>query len=114
MKRTQAMIIFLSCALLLPSGSVMAANQATERERIQTQEQEKQQEQIYGNQLMTEQEREEYRARMRAAKTYEEQEQIRLEHHNRMTERAKEQGLSLPETPPPRGGGMGGGKGKQR
>ena len=62
--------------------------------------------------MMTEQERIEYRARMRTAKTAEEREQIRLEHHERMKERAKERGLSMPETPPRRGGvgrGMGGG-----
>ena len=72
-----------------------------------------QQKQIYGSQLMTQQERDEYRAKMRAAKTPEEQEQIRREHHEIMKERAKAQGITLPDEPPPRGGGMGpGGGGK--
>jgi len=72
------------------------------------------QEQIYGSQLMTEQERIEHRSRMRAAKTVEEREQIRKEHHERMKERAKQRGVTLPDEPPARGGGMmkpGGGKG---
>jgi hypothetical protein len=111
MKRKPAVVMALTLAFLLPSGFVMAANQATERERTQLQEQAQEQEHIYGSQMMTEQEREEFHARMRAAKTNEEREQIRMEHHKRMTERAKERGLSMPETPPPRGGGMGGGMG---
>lgn len=76
-----------------------------ERERVQVQEQ------IYGGQMMTSQEREEYRERMRAAKTAEEQEQIRSEHHERMKQRAKERGVMLPDEPPARGGGMGSGGG---
>jgi len=66
---------------------------------------------IYGNQLMTQQERNEYRTKMRAAKTDEEREQIRKEHHERMKERAKAQGVTLPDEPPTRGGGMGPGNG---
>ena len=68
---------------------------------------EQQREQVYGNQLMTQQERDEYRARMRAANSVQEQEQIRKEHHERMKERAKTQGGTLPKEPPARGGGMG-------
>jgi hypothetical protein len=70
-----------------------------------------QQEQVYGSQLMTPQERDEYRTRMRSAKTPEEQERIREEHHERMKERAKERGMTLPDEPPPRGRGMGPGGG---
>ncbi len=69
---------------------------------------------IYGSQLMTAQERAEFRARMRAAKTLEEREQIRLEHHKAMQERAKAQGKTLPDTPPAMGGGMGPGGGRNR
>lgn len=60
---------------------------------------------------MTPQERNEYRERRRAAKTTQEREQIRAEHHERMKERAKEQGLTLPDEPPARGGGIGPGGG---
>ena len=71
------------------------------------------QEQIYGSQLMTPQERTEYQAKMRAAKTNEEREQIRAQHHEEMQERAKQRGMTLPDEPPARGmgGGMGGGMG---
>lgn len=66
---------------------------------------------IYGSQLMTRQERIEYRAKLRSANTYEEREQIRLEHHRAMQARAKAQGMTLPDTPPAMGGGMGSGSG---
>jgi hypothetical protein len=120
MKTNSVIVIALACSLFLPSGFVAAADQTTERERVQSQ----QQEHIYGSQMMTEQERNEYRARMHAAKTNEEREQIRMEHHERMTKRAKAQDLSLPDTPPSKGsgmmpgggmgGGMGGGKSKRK
>jgi hypothetical protein len=68
---------------------------------------------IYGSELMTAQERTEYQARMRAAKTEQEREAIRLEHHNQMQERAKAQGKTLPDMPPAgMGPGMGPGGGK--
>jgi hypothetical protein len=63
---------------------------------------------IYGSQLMTQQERNEYSARMRAAKTPQERETLRAEHHNAMQARAKERGVTLPEQPP---AGAGPGKG---
>lgn len=73
---------------------------------------------IYGSKLMTSQERNEYRNRMRAAKTAQEREQIRAEHHEQMKVRAKERGVSLPDVPPSgrgpgagAGGGAGGGGG---
>jgi UDP-glucose 6-dehydrogenase len=69
------------------------------------------QEQVYGYELMTEQERAEHRARIRSLKTEQEREQFRLEHHKKMQERAKERGVTLPEEPLPRGKGVGGGQG---
>jgi hypothetical protein len=67
--------------------------------------------QIYGSQLMTQQERYMYRAQMSAAKSGEEREQIRKEHHEIMKVRAKELGVILPDDPPAKRGmgqGMGG------
>ena len=61
---------------------------------------------------MSEQERVEYRSKIRAAKTAEEREQIRQEHHEQMKERAKARGVTLPDKPPAGGGGMGPGGGK--
>lgn len=66
---------------------------------------------IYGSQLMSNQERVEHRNKMRSAKTAEEREQVRLQHHEQMQLRAKEQGVTLPDTPPAQGGGQGRGMG---
>jgi hypothetical protein len=93
-------VILTSC-LILVGTSVMTANAA---------------EQVYGWQIMTQQERNEYRSHMRSLKTVEERERYRMEHHKMMQERAKERGVSLPEMPGPRkgmgpGSGMGPGNG---
>lgn len=69
------------------------------------------QEQIYGSQMMTPEERAEFTARMRAAETDEEREQIRKEHHEHMKERAERLGVKLPDKPPAGGRGMGPGGG---
>ncbi len=62
---------------------------------------------VYGSQLMTNQERIEHRNKLRAAKTDEEREQVRLQHHEQMQLRAKEQGVTLPDAPPAQGAGQG-------
>ena len=67
---------------------------------------------IYGSQLMTEQERAEYRARMRTATSEEKRAQIRLQHHAQMQERAEERGIELPDAPPATGMGRGMGQGQ--
>lgn len=61
---------------------------------------------VFGSQIMTPEERTEHRQRMRAARTLEEREQIRAEHHRQMVDRAKERGVTLPAEPPPGGGRM--------
>ena len=68
--------------------------------------------QVYGYQLMTEQERIEHQNKMRSLRTAEERERYRQEHHKKMQERAKQQGLSLPDQPRMQGGGMGAGGGQ--
>ncbi len=70
------------------------------------------QEQIYGYQLMTPLEQEQYRARMRSAATSEERLRIRNEHHERMQVRAREKGVMLPDEPPESGMGQGRGMGQ--
>jgi len=67
---------------------------------------------IYGSQMMTAQERQAYHERMRAAKTVQERERLRQEHHEQMVVRARERGITLPDQPPMRGGGMGPGPGR--
>jgi len=66
---------------------------------------------IYGSQIMTQQERLEYRQRMRNATSTEEQAQIRAEHHQRMQARAQQMGKALPDKPLARGMGRGQGSG---
>lgn len=100
----------LATALFLFYGFSVAADNPPAQEKTQTQKQE----QVYGSQLMTPQERKEFHAKMRAAKTAEQREQIRKEHHERMKERAKERGVTLPDEPPVREGGMGPGGGMMR
>lgn len=87
----------LLAAVLFSAGAAQAAD-AT-------------QEPIFGSQLMTEQEHTVYRARMWAAENEAARAAIRAEHHEQMRARAQERGLTLPETPPPRGAGMGPGPG---
>lgn len=55
---------------------------------------------IYGQQLMTQEEIQAHRNKMRSAKTLEERERIRYEHHEQMKIRAKEKGVVLPDEPP--------------
>ncbi len=111
MKRPLAVSI-LATVLSVFSAVTVAADPAPPKENAQAQKQEK----IYGSQLMTPQERNEHRAKMRAAKTADEREQVRKENHDAMKERAAARGATLPEEPPARsgGGGMGPGGGRGR
>ena len=91
------------CAMLGANVSV-AADQAQAQQK--TQDKAQKPELIYGSQLMTREERTEYRAKMRSLKTKEEREALRMEHHQQMQERAKAKGKTLPDMPPAQGGGM--------
>ena len=105
----------------LAASAAMAQDQTRDRDQTrdktadQTRDQDRTRDQIrdrdiFGSKLMTAQERNEYRNRMRAAKTVQEREQIRAEHHERMKVRAKERGVTLPDAPPAgRGPGTGAG-----
>ena len=107
-KKTLTMSV-LTGALVFTSGFALADDQDRTRlqDKDQTKSKDRDQDRIYGSQLMTKQERNEFRNRMRSAKTAQEREQIRAEHHERMMVRAKERGVTLPDDPPARGGGMG-------
>lgn len=109
MKKFWLLPLFLSTAF-----AVQAADQpapAPQKKQVT--------QQIYGYQLMTPEERTEYRTKMRSAKTPEERQQACEEHHAKMLERAKEKGVTLPAAPrcgagrpgPRRGGGRGPGAG---
>ena len=117
--KSNGLATIVTAAVLVMAGNALAADQdqtrTKDKDQTRTQDRDKvakQDRQIYGYQLMTAKERNEYRERMRKAKTAEEREQLRKEHHERMKERAKERGMKLPDEPPARGmvpgpGGMG-------
>ena len=93
----QSLLMSTLVALLLATGSVFAADTTKAV--------------TYGSQMMTEKERIEHRTDMRNAKTQKERAQIRNEHHEKMKERAKKQGLSIPDKPPAIGDCKGTGQG---
>lgn len=104
----------LASTLIFSAHLALAADQTKDQTKTQDQTQAK--DQIYGSQLMTEQERIEHRNKMHSFKTDKEREAFQLEHHKLMQERAKAKGLTLPEPPMKPGamhpgGGMGGGMG---
>ena len=113
-----AMIALVATCVTVP---ILATDQARAQDQTQARDQIRDQD-IYGSQLMTVQERNEYRNKMRSAKTAQERERIRAEHHEQMQVRAKDRGVTLPDQPPagrgpgmgPGGGGMGPGGGGGR
>jgi len=107
-KRIVILSVVAGVVSLLPALPVSAEQ---ERSQMQTQIEQQEQEQIYGSQLMTQEEMTEHRTKMRSLKTNEERQAYRLEHHKMMQERAREQGITLPDEPPAMGGGMGMGSG---
>jgi hypothetical protein len=112
--RTPSTLSSLLALLLAASSTAWAQDTASPaKEQVQQQKTKtvRQRDQIYGSQLMTRQERIAHRAKLRAAKTEQEREQIREEHHKQMQERAKERGVTLPDMPSPRAKGAGPGSG---
>jgi len=70
-------------------------------------------EMVYGRELMTEQERQEERRKMRSMNK-EDRDQYRAEKHEQMKERANEQGKVIPDEPGERGKGMKQGQGMRQ
>lgn len=124
MKHTLTMIPCAAAIFLATATAGYAADQTQVetrtrdqmRQQSETQVQTRDRERIYGSQMMTPEERTEYRAKMRSMKTQQERDAFRREHHQRMLERAKERGMDMPAMPPDHGGGMGpgGGGGRKR
>lgn len=111
--------ILLTVLVAAGSVSVAAEEGKVEREEVRTEERQELRssgEDVYGWQLMNEEERRAHRQQMRLLQTEEERERFRLEHHRLMQERAKMRGVTLPEEPLPirRGAGSGGGGGGRR
>jgi hypothetical protein len=106
MIRPAVRLASLVLALALPLSAYAAEPPTQQKQKSQAQQQ------IYGSQLMTPEERTEYRNKMRSLKTTAERDKLRAEHHAAMQARAKERGVTLPETPPAKGGrGAGRGQG---
>jgi hypothetical protein len=82
--------------LLLPNA--WAIDQMWATDQSDTRQEAREQETIYGSQLMTDQERTEYREKIRTAASEDEREVIRRQHHQLMQERARTQGITLPES----------------
>ena len=57
------------------------------------------QDKLYGSQLMTADERNVYRDKMKQAKTPAERDRLRQEHQRDMQQRAKDRGVTLPQQP---------------
>jgi hypothetical protein len=117
MKKTKvnssALTLVLATAVSLSGAIATFPAKAQDQARDQTQDrtQLRTQDQIYGSQLMTPAERDEYRARLRTMATDQEREAFRLQHHQQMQERARAKGLVLPDEPPIRRMGPGSGPG---
>lgn len=92
-------------------SAVVTVTAAMAQDQTRDRTQDRTQDQIYGSQLMTPAERNEYRQRMRNMKTQQEREAFRLEHHKLMQERARQRGLTLPDQVPAQRGGTGPGPG---
>ncbi len=92
----------LLAAAMVPAAAQQSPPPAAKREM-----------RVYGEEVMTPQERQAYVDRMRAAKTREDRIKLRDEHRAEMQQRAKEKGVTLQE-PQRRGGEKGGAKGDRK
>jgi hypothetical protein len=90
----------LAILAIVATTSSLWFDAANAQDQLQTQVQ------IYGSQLMTVAERTEYQSKMRALKTDKERDAFRLDHHEKMTVRAVEKGITLPNSPPAVGAGQ--------
>lgn len=114
------------CSLVAYSWGPVQAQAAQEQKAVGEQTQTRWEEQAekdlglergVGRKLMTEEEWREHQRKMRSV-TAKEREEYRKEFHQQMVERARERGITIPETPGPRGPmkgpgpGMGGGRGR--
>lgn len=78
--------ISLAAAIIMASAALDAVGAEQLRREI-----------IPGSELMTSQERERYRQRIRGARTPDEEQKVRSEHLQQVRERARLRGLRLPE-----------------
>ena len=127
--KTTLVVSAFACALFLAGGVATAADQTRDRDQLQTQDKDKiqdrdrlqdkdklqdkiqdqdrdrdqtrlQDDQIYGKSLMTQQEINQYRSKVQAAKTNRERARIESQHRAQMQSRAKSRGLAMPPDVP--------------
>lgn len=89
----------LSAMLLLVCWGAIATGQPQENRQTH--------QQVYGKELMTDEEYAVHHDRMRAATTEAERQQIRSENHAKMKARADQRGIDIPDEPPSRTGKKG-------
>jgi len=115
-KTSMALLATATLAAAMGSTGAIAQDKVQDQTRDRTQLTVR--DPIYGNQLMTQAERNTHRATLRKMKTEQEREAYRLEHHKLMQERASAKGITLPAEPiaggAGPGAGMGGGAGGPR
>ncbi len=104
MKRKIWLFTMLLPALMLVAVLVVGERQAVAQAVAQASEVAPQDGQIFGSELMTFGERLGYRFRMWSARSEEERQRIRNEHHKQMLERARERNIFLPEEVPAKPG----------
>jgi len=105
MKIKNLTLSILAGSIILVAGQTQAQDKTQDKTKDQTQDQTRARDQIYGSQLMTQQERIEHRNNLQNMKTQQERDAYQFEHHKRMQERAKEKGITLPDEPMGRPGG---------
>lgn len=112
MKQKTFVLVSLISFWLLPVGIAAAVDLLPVQGLTVAREQDR----IYGSQYMTHEERVEYHAKKRAAKTKEEREIFRKEYYQPMLDRAKARGITSPDEPPLSEAGMdlGSGSGDMR
>ncbi len=109
LRKLTVFLLATAFSLSVFAGSVFSYDQ---RSRVKSPLQSP--EHVYGSQLMTDQEKNEYFKKLQDAKNDKQRENIRREHHERMKKRANEMGVTLPDEPPPleRGKGLQRGPGR--
>jgi hypothetical protein len=102
-----AVLAMTAAAVVFTGGSALAQDKVQLKTQDKVRDQDRLNDSIYGSQLMTLAERNEFRRHMSSLKSNQAREAYRLEHHERMQERAREKGVTLPDVPPALGKGIG-------
>jgi hypothetical protein len=107
MKRKEFITVVVAAAGAMFVGVGVAQVTPRDAASAQSPDQLPEGEPIYGSDLLTQQERNQYRKSMSEMKGDKQREQFRAEHHVQMQQRAKDRGVKLPDAPPTQGRGAG-------